>query len=463
MIDAKLRNDQAEKALLGSLLIDPRRVQQCLAICEPRHFFDPVYAVIWQSIAKLHREGTMIEPVAVLRTVRTLRRWPDDDKIPETLADAGYFADHVTQSTITGVHALHYARIVAQTATRRELVSEASKLDEGLGHEDRDEVIQRILRLQSELRGHESAGAGPKLLDEQCQAYLDQLGADGSEMITLGLPGLDLAISGGTAAGELVVMAARPGHGKTMCAMQILEHAAECGLPGLIISEEMSAQLLAGRSLLHITDVQQDQWAERREQVREEAQRFFHGRSKIQIADPCGTINAAVAQVDKAAANGCRIVVVDYAQLLKGKGTTRYEQVTNVSVELKQACIRHGIAMVLLCQLSRPDKTRKPIKDAENQDRGVMPKMTDLRDSGQLEQDADVIVFLQWPLQENAGYKPYDRYFMYIAKNRNRATAMREVECKIIPSKQILVPSNRVADFDEWNVEIGDDPDEEWV
>lgn len=440
MNHSKLRDDDAEKCLIGCLLIDPRRVAEAARILRPEHFFDSLYRAVFEAAVELNRRQQLVEVVQILRMVRERK---DIAFMPEAalhMADAGIFADHVTHSTVTAAHAVYYARLVAQTGLRRTIAEKSSTLHEATDTE-RDEVFGQILALEKELNGLEHDVQGPKLLSDECLKYLDTLGTKDNPLVGLGLPGIDYAIGGGAAFGEMVVMGARPSHGKTMCAMQILEHCAEKGLPGLIVSEEMSSQLLAGRSLLHQTRIASEQWRARMAELLKATEDFFAKRARIQIAEPCGTVKAAVSQIERAAASGVRVVAVDYAQLLKGKGANRYEQVTNVSMELKQACTRLNILLVLLCQLSRPSKERSQYTEkATNQKRGVIPTMTDLRDSGQLEQDADVILFLQWPLKANPEYKPYDRYFVYVEKNRNRVIESGEIECRIVPSRQLLEP-----------------------
>lgn len=437
-IHSKLRDDESEHALVGSLLIDPRRIADVVRIVRPEHFFDGLYRAIFEAASDLHRRQQLVEVISVLRMVRDRKDLAMAQGTAEAMADAGIFADHITRSTITAAHAVYYARMVAQTGLRREIAAKASLLHEASDTE-RDATFGEIVAMEQELGQLDRDMEGPRLLADECARYVRDLGRHESKLQTLGLPGLDECIGGGASLGELVVIGARPSHGKSMCAMQILEHVASKGVAGIIVSEEMSSQLLAGRSLLHQTDIASVHWQKRTQELLHHSEDFFRGRAPITIADPCGTVKRAVAQIEQAAATGAKVFVVDYAQLLSGKGNTRYEQVTNVSMELKKVCTRCEMLGVMLCQLSRPDKARQATKD-DGYLRGVRPRLTDLRDSGQIEQDADVILFLQWPLKENAGYKPFDRYFIYVGKNRNRPTHASEVQCRIVPSRQLLEP-----------------------
>jgi replicative DNA helicase len=206
---------------------------------------------------------------------------------------------------------------------------------------------------------------------------------------------------------------------------------AAAGHPGLIVSEEMSAIALGKRTLNYVSDLSEDCWHGATCDLRVSVNDHFEHSASIYIAESCGTAEAACKVIDSVCEqHGCKIVVVDYAQLLRGVGNSRYEQVTSVSVAMKQAAVRNNVVLLLLCQLSR-DIEKRPERQ---------PKLSDLRDSGQIEQDADVVLFLQWPVRDDPGYRPVDEYRIYVAKNRNRATRRSPVVMKFSPTRQRLRP-----------------------
>lgn len=260
------------------------------------------------------------------------------------------------------------------------------------------------------------------------QKVASQALAGGQKTLKVGIPEIDRAIDG-VELGELVVIGARPSHGKSMMAMQWLDTAAAKGCPGLIVSEEMSALALARRSLLYLSDVPKSQWQAENARVVFDINEHFADRQEIYIAESCGTAENADKVIDEAVQrHGVKVVVVDYAQLLRGEGSNRYEQVTNTSVRLKQCAVRNNIVLLLLCQLSR-DIDKRP-------DRA--PKNSDLRDSGQLEQDADVILFLQWPWKDAPTHDDPTEYRVYVAKNRNREIGEAIIQLRIRPNRQRL-------------------------
>jgi replicative DNA helicase len=129
---------------------------------------------------------------------------------------------------------------------------------------------------------------------------------------------------------------------------------------------------------------------------------------------------------------------VDYAQLLKGDGHSRYDQVSDVSSRMKRVATKHKIVVLLLAQLNRATEGRPD----------PTPLMSDLKGSGQLEQDADVILFLFWPSRAIADYPDPNEYRIYQAKNRNRGIGTAVIEMRINAARQTL-STNLGYDVDE--------------
>jgi replicative DNA helicase len=124
-------------------------------------------------------------------------------------------------------------------------------------------------------------------------------------------------------------------------------------------------------------------------------------------------------------------VVVDYAQLLGAPGKGRYEQMTSMSVTLRQLASSQKIVLLALCQMSRAIETRSEFE----------PELSDLKETGQLEQDADVIAFLCWPCRMHQN-EPENKYQFFVKKNRNRATNQGGyVTCRFDPSRQKIMDS----------------------
>ena len=247
-----------------------------------------------------------------------------------------------------------------------------------------------------------------KSLRQVAKESLEHSAAGKQNLISLGIPDLDRAIDGGVEFGEVVIIAARPSHGKSAIALQILAHMTESGIEAAFISEEMSSLMLGKRTIQFVSPVPVSLWQQQRESIEYQIERHFSKRAECHIVEGCRTVERVCAEVRELAKVGVRVVVVDYVQLLSSAGS-RFEVVTANSIALKKVCSETGVLMIVLAQMSRAIEGREQF----------IPKVSDLRESGQLEQDADVLLFLVWPWKIDAT-KEKGEYFIYVAKNKNR-------------------------------------------
>ncbi len=248
-------------------------------------------------------------------------------------------------------------------------------------------------------------------------------------LMHLGLPGIDKALGGGVQVGEMIIIAGRPSHGKTVVAMQALDNLAkEVGV--LMISEEMSLPALAQRAATRITTAgKHDQAAV------EDVVRHYSARKECLVMESCATVQAAVAAIEHAKTDhGIGAVVVDYVQLLRGRGNSRYEQVSDVSTQLKQAAVKYDVALLAVCQLNRAVESRHNT----NSKTTSTPRLSDLRDSGQLEQDADVVLLVEWLYRTSPQAHHKGEYRILVAKNRNRPIVQSIIDCVFKPERQSL-------------------------
>lgn len=266
-------------------------------------------------------------------------------------------------------------------------------------------------------------------LFQATEDYLERLRTGKIDLIELGMGSVDHALGGGVERGELVILAARPSHGKSAVAMNIIHNWTKQHRPCVMVSEEMSFLALGKRSLQFATEVPQEYWFKsHRELERDIASHFAH-RAPCYVVESCRTSEAAankVRQYSKEKEIHC--AVIDYAQLLTGQGKTRYEQVTNTSIVMRQLASELNIVVLLLCQLNAEIEKRPKFK----------PAMSDIKDSGQFGQDADVIMFLCWPHRLNDKCDPNEFQFFF-TKNRNRGINKAVVKCKFLPSRQMFI------------------------
>ena len=271
----------------------------------------------------------------------------------------------------------------------------------------------------------------PKIttLESAATSYVETLKSGRERLMDLGIPELDHAIGGGAEPGELFLLAARPSHGKSAVALQMAHHLTSQGKPIAFVSEEMSALAIGKRALQYASDVPQEHWTTRVEVLERQLSQHFSGRAPCILIEQCRTAEAAAEAIRAAKKeHNIECAIVDYAQLLGSEGKGRYEQITNTSVCLRQITSETQILLVALCQLNRQIEQRHPF----------VPKMCDLRDTGQLEQDADVLVFSVWPHRIDPHNDPYE-YQFFVAKNRNRAINEPALKCRFEPSRQRFV------------------------
>ncbi len=279
--------------------------------------------------------------------------------------------------------------------------------------------------------------------------FIKKIGNEDS-LLKTGLPYLDESI-GGLARGEMVVIAGRPSHGKTLVGLQMLDKLSE-EVAVMMISEEMAARLLAERMVAGITTVKPEEWEFHRDVVKRELQRHLQQRKPYLIAEMCGTVDRVMQAIERAKEeHDIGAVAVDYLQLLRGNEGSRYEQVSAASIALKQAAVHYDVVVLALCQLNRGIENRPTSS----------PKLSDLRDSGQIEQDADVMIFVEW-LHKTAPEK-YEKheYKLSVGKNRNRGTKQHVIRCTFIPEKQRIYPNSHIstnshAEFDGFSEEQSD-------
>lgn len=286
-------------------------------------------------------------------------------------------------------------------------------------------------------------------LQDAANRYIDLIEAGTQDLVSLGISDLDYALAGGVNFGEMVIVAARPSHGKTAFAMQCLDAFCAAGYPSAIVSEEMSELALGKRIVQFAVETPEEHWLNQVKSVRTSLKTHFEDRKPCYVVEACRTAEAARDAISRLAQEkGVRCVAVDYAQLLTAKGKSRYEQITNTSICLRQAANANNIVLIVLCQLNRDIEAREKF----------VPKLCDLKDSGQLEQDADVVTFLVWPHKINPEKKPAE-FQIWVAKNRNRAINEHFVECEFRPSRLRILdtrkPVNEYASydtgFDDWN------------
>jgi len=419
-------NDEAERALLGALLTEPHRMPEVAEVVERGDFFSRRHNAVYEAMLALAERSAAVDLVSV----------------GEALSAAGTFQEvggraylvELSSSVTSAAHARHHARIVAETASLRRLIRETSEIL-GEAYETRPDGddVKKLLDL-AETRIHSVAGARDKGGAEPIGCAIEETfrRIDSSSHRT-GLTGLPTGFYElddmlcGLNAGELIVLAARPSMGKTALALNILDHAALhppewLGRPPVVLffSLEMGQQSIVRRMLCS--------------RGRVDAHKLRTGKIPDQdyakLAEAAGELSTARIFLDdspgltvmsmrgrarrlRAKYGGLDLIVVDYLQLMAPpKAESRQQEVSQISRALKDLSRELDVPVVALSQLSRAVELRDDKR----------PQLSDLRESGSIEQDADVVLLLFRPeyyeqTEENRGLAE-----LIIAKQRNGPT-----------------------------------------
>jgi replicative DNA helicase len=400
---------EAEESVLGALLLDKDAILSVAEILVPDDFYDERHKNIYACILDLYEQRI---PVDVLTVSDGLKK----NKILKKIGGSSYLAG-LASKVPTAAHVEHYGRIVKNASTKRSLMNAAAKLvdlslDEGLPAEELlDKAESEVFSLTQE---HLTKSFTP-VREALAESFdrLDELHKQGEGLrgVPTGLKDLDDALAG-MQKSNLIVLAARPGVGKTSLALNIAQAlAVEYKRPVGFFSLEMSREELVDRLLVAQADI--DAWKLKTGKLSEEDFTSLSNamgilaEAPIYIDDtPALSIlemrtKARRLQVDV----GIDLLVVDYLQLARSRNLeNRVQEVSEISQGLKNLARELKIPVLALSQLSRAIETRGEKR----------PQLSDLRESGSIEQDADVVMFL-WREDDE---KP-ENMVLDIAKHRN--------------------------------------------
>lgn len=411
---------EAERAVLGGILVDNDRFEQAAAVLTGEMFFRVAHRRIWAALAALSARQSVLDLVTLREALERSGELEDVDG-PAYLAS---LIDGVPRST----NVPHYAQIVCELHTRRALIQQAARLMEAAAHDDAeagallDAGVAGLMALSAQASPGDLVD-GPRLASE-AMAWLEDVqqrrGQGSVSGTTTGIRELD-DMTDGLQPGDLIVLAARPSQGKSALALQL---ALAADGPCAFFSLEMSRAQLAARALATLGRV--DGWAMRRgylgreEQARVARAMDILAESGLSIDD---TSAQTVPQIRAKARRwqvsrgGLRLVVVDYIQLLKPatKSGNREQDVAEMSRGLKALARDLQVPVLALAQLNR----------AVEQQRDREPTLANLRESGALEQDADAVWFLHRPDGQSVAVEGPAK--IIIAKHRNGPVGAVEV------------------------------------
>lgn len=421
-------NLEAERALLGALLLDQDVLLKIGDTLRSEDFYKDSHRLMYETMLELVDRH---EPIDVL----TLGNRLEEKGVLKQIGGRTTLVE-LTNATSTAAHVAHHAEIVAKKAALRRLLSAASEITD-LGFDETqdvdtllDEAERRLFNVSQNFI-KQSFIPLHTLLTEAFDR-IDELHKEKGKLrgVATGFVGIDNLLAG-LQNSDLIILAARPSVGKTSFAMDILRNVAmRTGKPVGFFSLEMSKEQLVDRMISAEANV--DLWKLRTGRLSESADDFPRigealgklSEAPIFIDDsPIATIMSIRTKARRLQSeHGLSMIVIDYLQLMEARKKTdnRVQEVAEISRGLKQIARELNVPVLALAQLSRAVEMTKP----------AIPKLAHLRDSGSIEQDADVVMFL-YRKAADRNYQPEEltpeektRAEVHIAKHRNGPTGM---------------------------------------
>lgn len=437
---------EAEQQLLGAILTNNDIYDRVAAIINPKHFYDPVHARIFEISSARIAKNNLASPV-------TLKAFMEDDEGLQELGGPAYLA-RLAGAAISAFAARDYAQMIYDLAVRRDLIvlgrdisAKAAKVD--VASEPKEQIVeaeQALYKLAEQGTSDTGFQSFLKAVTDAVNianaAYQREGGLAG---ISTGLVDMDKKL-GGLHSSDLLILAGRPSMGKTSLATNIAfniakaykkgikpdgsEGAIEGGVVGFY-SLEMSAEQLAARILSEASEVPSEQI--RRGDMTEAEFRRFVDAAKALEACPLYIDDTAAIPIAQLAArarrlkrtHGLDVLIVDYLQLVRGVAENRVQEIGEISMGLKAIAKELNIPVVALSQLSRQVENREDKR----------PQLSDLRESGSIEQDADVVMFVFREEYYKEREKPGDHDLEAMAKWQEEMERLHQ-RAEVIIGKQ---------------------------
>ncbi len=422
---------EAEMSTLGAMMLDPTAIEKVLEILRPEDFYHPAHQTICEVIYSLHERRMAVDLLTVQEELRRRNQLEEVGGLPALVA--------ITESVPTASNAEYYARIVEEKAILRRLVHASHEILRLVDEPDLSvqEIVDlsehAVFQVSQRRMGRTFVQIGEKILDSLEHFEEIQNSGRGILGIPTHFPALDRLTSGLQPA-ELIVLAARPSVGKTSLALNIAENVAlRENRPVAIFSLEMSSDQLVQRLLCSLAGVDMERIRHGRlseedwQHLRVAAERLF--RAPIYIDDTTSLspleMRAKCRRL-RAQTGDLALIVIDYLQLMRSSNRrveNRNQEIGEIARALKQLAREFHVPVLVLSQLSRS------IEKRENK----RPILSDLRDSGSIEAEADVVMFIhrENPLADKEGEKAIIK-------------ASQDTDAEIIIAKQRNGPIGKV-------------------
>ncbi len=416
---------ELEQVVLGALMIEGDAYFQVSEILRPESFYDHRHQLIYETIRRLNLEE---KPVDILTVTEALRS-------KNQLEEVGgpFYIAELSGMVASSAHIEYHARIIAQKATARALISYTSNIESKAfdAITDIDELMQeaegKLFELSQTNMKKDYTQIDPVIKEAYEMLQIAAARTDGMSGIPSGFHALDKMTSGWQNS-DLVILAARPAMGKTAFALSMAKNiAVDSKVPVALFSLEMSNVQLVNRLIVNVCEVKGESL--KSGQLKPYEWNQLDSRIKELVGAPLyvdDTPSLSVFELRTKARrlvreHGVKVIMIDYLQLMNASGMSfgsRQEEVSTISRSLKGLAKELNIPILALSQLNRGVESR------EGSDK--RPQLSDLRESGAIEQDADMVLFIHRPeyykiFQDEAGHDLRGKAEIIIAKHRNGA------------------------------------------
>lgn len=419
-----------EEAVLGAVLIERNALTDILDILRAEMFYVEANQIIFETCVKLSMDST---PIDLMTVAAELRASGKLEKV-----GGAFYLTQLADRVVSSANIEYHARIVAEMYVKRELIRQATQTISKCYDETEDifDVISESDMHRDEMLNQVTSKKEISNLDAVSHVFhhMEEMQLNpirGLTGIPSGMSGID-KVTGGWRDSDLIILAARPAMGKTSLALQMAINAAQQGMPVAVFSIEMSYQQLTKKMLsiqsgvsyekIHKNQFDPEDWAILKASKASAASLPIHWDDTPSI-----NITELVAKSKRMKRkHDIRMLVVDYLQIITTPrvfGRNREQEISYISRTLKGLAKELNIPVIALSQLSRAVEQR-PSK---------RPMLSDLRESGSIEQDADIVTFLYRPeyykiLEDEAGNSTSGQAEFLIAKHRNGETADVKLE-----------------------------------
>jgi replicative DNA helicase len=450
-------NLEAEKSLLGAIFVNNRAYEAVSEFLSPEHFAYPQHGRIYEACAKLIERGQIADPII-------LKRYFEADEILSDIGGPAYLAE-LAASAVTVINAGEYGNVIYDLYLKRELIALGEDVvNVAYGGEVEETATSQIEKAEQSLYDLATSGdyeGGFKAFRESVIAAIEMATIahnrqGGLAGVGTGFRDLD-SLLGGMHASDLLILAGRPSMGKTALATNIAYNAAKDyyeseGREGAVVgffSLEMSAEQLASRILSEQSNISSDRMR-KGELATEEFNRLSAASTTLHqipifIDDtPALTVSALRTRARRLKRqHNLGLIVVDYLQLISGSGTSRndgrVQEVSEITRGLKTLAKELEVPVLALSQLSRAVEQREPPR----------PQLSDLRESGSIEQDADVVAFIYREEYYLERKKPSYRADEDESKYDERMRKWEDVKEKVKNLADVIVAKQRHGPIDD--------------